>query len=91
MIPGGIKEAIDAHVKTGRGTGSFVNAVLENNLREACAQADDVNKFLLFDIVYYIYNECPAGCWGSPEKVKAWKAIGGIDGASALKKMKEGK
>ena len=52
--------------------GGFLQAVLENNLREACGRADDFNRERLFEIVSFIYNELPSQCWGSPAKVKAW-------------------
>lgn len=65
--------AIQNHVCHGIPTGSFVRAVLENNLKEAFMKADDQNRADLFEIVDYCYYEIPAPCWGSPEKVKAWR------------------
>lgn len=53
-------------------TGGFLRAVLENDLREACARADEVSRAFLFDIVSFLYNEAPSTCWGSPERVAAW-------------------
>lgn len=53
-------------------TGGFLRAVLENDLKQACARADDVNRHRLFDIVNLMYNELDFDCQGSPEKVKAW-------------------
>lgn len=52
--------------------GGFLTAVLENNLKEACARADSYNRATLFEIVEYCYMNIPAPCWGSPEKVRAW-------------------
>lgn len=52
--------------------GSFVRAVLENNLREACASADNINIRALPHIVAYCYNYIPSNAWGSPERVDAW-------------------
>jgi len=54
--------------------GSFLTAVLSNNLTQACGRADDSNLRALPDIVRYCYNELPSDCWGSPEKVEAWRA-----------------
>ncbi len=52
--------------------GDFLTAVLENNLSEAVGRADDENLANLPAFVSYLYNEAPAPCWGSKEKVKAW-------------------
>lgn len=60
------------YVEHGIEPGSFLTAVLENDLAEACARADMHNRRKLYEWVYYIYNECPGECWGSPEKVEAW-------------------
>ena len=55
-------------------TGGFLEAVLSNDLMEACARADDENAIALFHIAAYIYNELPHNCHGSRAKVKAWLA-----------------
>ena len=55
-------------------TGSFLRAVLENNLMEAFARADEINIVGMFEIVKYVYSHLPVCCYGSPEKVKAWLA-----------------
>src|ERR1017187_4939500 len=52
--------------------GGFMTAVLSNDLRESFARADHINKHKLFNIVDFCYNEIPALCWGSPEKVNNW-------------------
>jgi hypothetical protein len=53
-------------------TGSFLEAVISNDLREACGQADDNNLWILPVIVGWLYNEAPAGCWGSPAQYEKW-------------------
>jgi hypothetical protein len=45
--------------------GGFLQAVLSNDLREACARADDQNLFAIPVIVAWLYNYAPANCWGS--------------------------
>ncbi len=54
--------------------GGFLTAVLENDLKEACARADLENRRKLFEYIQYLYNEAPMQAWGSPEKVAAWVA-----------------
>jgi len=71
-IPPRISESLGAYVNERRPTGDFLRAVLENNLTESLARADPDNRKCLFDLVSYMYNEVPALCWGSAEKVRDW-------------------
>lgn len=73
MIPRAPKVGIDNYVDTGCPTGSFLYAVLSNDLFEAVARADSDNRLALASICEYIYNYTPNTCHGSPEKVAAWK------------------
>lgn len=68
-IPQDVKETIDNYVTKGWSPGSFVQAVLENDLKGACGSADMFNREALFDIVSYCYNCIPSNVWGSPDKV----------------------
>jgi len=52
--------------------GSFLAAVLSNDLKEACLRADDMNQKALYQIVCWCYNELPSGSWGSKEAVERW-------------------
>jgi hypothetical protein len=67
-----IRETIRLYVERRCEPGHFMTAVLENNLKEACARADEINKYQLFDIVQFLYWEVPSICWGSPESVHEW-------------------
>jgi hypothetical protein len=60
-----------------RVTGSFLRAVLDNNLRLAIGQADEVNKGALAEIVRFLVDVAPAYAWGSERAVDAWIAKGG--------------
>ena len=75
-----IKDGIERYVEFGVPTGSFLQAVLENDLMEAMGRADDDNRNDIFEICSYIYNETPSACHGSPEKVKQWKSHNGMQG-----------
>lgn len=66
------KEAIDCYVADHCPTGSFLEAVLENNLKEAFGRADTEAMDNLRHIVCYCYNNIPGGCWGSQKIVAAW-------------------
>lgn len=71
-IPPHMRAALLRYTKDHIEPGSFLRAVLENNLKEAVARADGINRHRLIDYVTYLYNEAPSACWGSPEKVQAW-------------------
>jgi hypothetical protein len=73
MIEKRFKEAIDRWVSDACPMGGFITAVLENDLAMAMGKADKDARENLFDIIKYLWNECPAPCWGSKEKVKAWR------------------
>ena len=65
-------DSLDRYVTHGIPTGGFLEAVLCNDLMESFGRADSDNRFALFDICRYVYNELPGGCHGSPERVRAW-------------------
>lgn len=65
-------ESIMSYVDDRVSPGDFLEAVLENDLRESFQRADEDNIRSMFEIVQFVYNEIPARCWGSPEKVKEW-------------------
>ena len=64
--------ALDSWGKKGWAGGGFVMSCLENNLKLAVSRADGENVKALPEIVTYMYNELPCGCWGSPEIVSQW-------------------
>lgn len=72
MIPRAPKAGIDRYVDHGVPTGSFLRAVLSNDLFEAVTRADLDNQLALVDICAYIRHYTPATCHGSPEEVEAW-------------------
>jgi hypothetical protein len=72
LIKPSIIESLDRYVNHGIEPGSFLRAVLENDLMEAFGRADIENRATLFEICEYVYNELPFSCHGSPAKVKAW-------------------
>ena len=72
-VPGHIRDALRRWVLNADMGGHFIEGLLTNNLTEAITQADLVNRRALYDIVIWLYNNTPSGCWGSKEKVKARK------------------
>ncbi len=51
---------------------AFLTAVIDNDLKEAVAKADDVNVKNIPAFVAYLYHEADPDCWGTPERRKAW-------------------
>lgn len=71
-IPSHMLESIDLYLQHGCPPGSFLYAVLCNNLTESVARADTHNIHNLPAYAAFLYNEMPRGSWGSEEKVGAW-------------------
>lgn len=72
LCPPVIKESLEKYAYDGVPPGSFLRAVLENDLKEAIGRADFINGPAIAHIVSYCYNELPSPCWGSPTNVDAW-------------------
>ena len=52
--------------------GSFLTAVLSNNLMDAAVCADIINAHHLTDIAKWVANRAPTGSWSSREHVASW-------------------
>jgi hypothetical protein len=66
----GLRRYADHHIETG----SFLRAVLENDLYRAVARADiEMHPYFAL-LVFYVLAEMPQECWGSKEAVSAWLA-----------------
>jgi hypothetical protein len=71
-IPGHTQSAMESYVERKLYPGSFLTAVLSNNLVNAVSKADSSNLAALPLIVKFMYNRMPAACWGSEEKIHNW-------------------
>ena len=52
--------------------GSFLQALLSNDLMEAFARADEENSACIRQYCQFLYNYAPRGSYGSPENFRAW-------------------
>lgn len=53
-------------------TGSFLRAVLSNDLRDAVRRADEASREGLYRLVAFLEHHSPSDCWGSAAIVDAW-------------------
>ena len=67
-----LKESLDRYQNDRILPGSFLRAVLANDLFDAVARADPESLALIGDVVRYIHWELPSGCHGTREKVTSW-------------------
>jgi hypothetical protein len=74
-IPDYMREGMFRWLAFGIQPGSFLTAVLENDLKGAVSQADDLNQRRLLQYVVFLHNYAPLGCWGSPAKITEWKGV----------------
>ena len=71
-IPERMMRGLQLYVEQGILPGSFLQAVLRNDFKEVCGQADEENMRNLPAYAAWLYNVAPAACQGSMEKVDAW-------------------
>lgn len=71
-VPDNTIDSLIRYVNNGIPTGSFLEAVLSNDLFTAVTRADQWNKQALPRICELIYNYLPGSCHGSHELYKAW-------------------
>jgi len=73
-VPALLLSGLDAYVRDRIPVGSFLMAVLQNDLVDAFSRAEMFSETALPDLVRYLNWCLPSPCYGSPEKVKAWLA-----------------
>lgn len=71
-IPDDAGESIEMYVKHGIPPGSFLTAIICNNLRDAFGQADRINAENIPAYVMYFYWEVPAHICGDPATMNHW-------------------
>ena len=71
-LPPRTREGLLAYIRWGIPPGSFLQALLSNDLLEACRRADPDNRAHLFDFVFVLDNYAPMGAYGSRAHVRAW-------------------
>lgn len=73
-IPDHCRRGLEMYLSEGILPGSFLTAVLSNDLMEACARADMSNEKRLKNYAMLMYSFMPSGSYGSSVKVMNWIA-----------------
>ncbi len=81
-IPRTMWESLVEYVVVGRPTGSFLAALLCNDLILAVKKADDLNIQRLRDYVSFLEGCAPSMCYGSSAVYNEWIRSGGVTGRS---------
>jgi hypothetical protein len=89
IIPLGAQASMKQYLEIGCPVGSFLQAVLSNDLKTACERADHINRYHLFDYILFLANNAPAIAWGSPDAYDYWTGVGGMRGLEDKKKEHE--
>ncbi len=63
-LPQTLRGGVYRYVEYGVLPGDFLTAVISNDLKEACARADDDNRHRLFDIVSMVLQRGPGAVLG---------------------------
>ena len=71
-VPEYLREGIELYLTAHIPTGSFLLAVLANDLSSACDRADFDSRTHLWNVVFFLQNYAPVEAWGSRDKVRAW-------------------
>ena len=72
VLPDNLRDSLDAYVESGRATGGFLQACINNDLGLAVSRADAESLKAIPAIIGYLYNECPSGCSGKDLAYEAW-------------------
>ena len=76
-IPDHLLAGLDRWIQYGRMPGEFLQAVILNDLHGAMSRGSARSRACLFDLVLVLYNDAPAQCWRTVERVEAWKGHAG--------------
>jgi hypothetical protein len=79
-IPEHLLDGLRQYIDSGIPLGSFLEAVVSNDLRTALLTADPQSLTSLTAIVLFMARHAPAPCWGSAHAYRRWVRGGGLRG-----------
>ena len=71
-IPDYMHESLAAYILKHSRVGTFLTAVLSNQLVDSVKAADVKNMLALVGYAQFLYSYAPSNCWGSKAKVIMW-------------------
>lgn len=71
-VPAHTQGVLIRYIENRYDPGSFLTAVLSNDLFGAIWRADPENLRALEGICQFIYSDMPSSAWGTPDNVAAW-------------------
>jgi len=72
VLPEHLRESLIEYVFSGRPTGGFLEACIDNDLHQAVNRADPESLNVIPAVLGYLYLDCPAGCWGFKGAAQRW-------------------
>ena len=84
VVPSYMMGGIERWIEEGIEPGDFLTGIIKNDLKQACAHADDHNLANLPAYVALFYNGAPGDCWGSEDNFQRWQRLGGLKGLRAM-------
>ena len=84
LVPGHLHVSLRLWVNHSVRPGYFLSAVLKNDLKGAVLAADPENTSGIVGLVHFLWQHCPAECWGSVAKFDAWLARAGAAETAVL-------
>ena len=72
ILPKHMQEGMRLYIEKGIQPGSFLTAVLENDLVRSFESAEFLNQHRLLDFAVFLVHQAPRGCWGDTETVNRW-------------------
>lgn len=71
-IPEHGREGLIGYLVNGRKPGSFLTALLTNDLKGVFAHGDEYNRRAVNAYVAFLYNHAPMTSWGNSQKFEQW-------------------
>lgn len=75
-IPVTMMEGIQCYIQKQCRPGTFLQAIIENDLKTAVVMADHINIRIIPAYVNYFYNNAPKDCWGHKGVIEEWFSKG---------------
>ena len=79
-LPEYMWEGVKLWLERGICTGSFLRAVLQNDLKGSSGAADVNNRAMIFEWACFMRSSMPYYTQGSPDVCQAWCDKGGLEG-----------